>query len=168
MPPFPGQGGILGDWWGFSAEKHPLSSPLGQVWQQCPGSSVARGQAGTGQSCFIFLQFTFPTGFPRWFLCCGEPRRPQESSAKVCQAISRCAKSCPPGTAWLPPSFSVWSPGHLAQSPDACTAAKPGPPPTAPSLLTSCAWPRQPRPRGAARREGRRGPGAIPKEGEEE
>lgn len=134
IPPFPGQQGILGDWWGLSAERHPLSSPLGQVWQQCPGSSVARGQAGTGQSCFMFLQFTFPTGFPRWFLCCGGPRIPQESRAKVCQAISRGVKSCPPSTAWLLPYFSIWSPGHLAQSPDACTAAKPGPPPTAPSL----------------------------------
>lgn len=132
MPPLPGQWRIRGPWWGLSAEKHPLSSPLGQVWQQCPGSSMARGQAGTGQSCFMFLQFTFPTGFPRWFLCCRGPRRPQESRDKVCQAISSCVKSCPLGIAWLPPSFSIWSPGHLAQSPDACTAAKPGPPPHSP------------------------------------
>lgn len=127
------------------AGRQPQASPLGQVWQQCPGSSVARGQAGTGQSCFMFLQFTFPAGFPRRFLCCGK------SPGEPCQCV-------PPRPAWIPhPSPSGAPAGsadtlHSLQLPE--RQPNPGPLPTAPSPLPSCARPRQPRPRRAARREG--------------
>lgn len=86
----------------------------------------------------------------------------------MCQAISSVlshAILAQPGFPLLFPSGALDT-LHSPQMP--VRQPNPDPLPTAPSLLTSCAWPRQPRPRGAARREGGRGSEALLEEGEEE
>lgn len=161
VPPFPCPQGTF---WvqRVPIGRYPLASPLGQVWQQWPGSSVARGQVGTGQSCFMFLQFTFPTGFPRRFLCC----RGWKSRGELCQAVPRCAPRHSPA----PPIPAQLEPPQAAQTPCAAPSCLYGsqarvPPhgPQPPAQLCTAppvpAWPR-----GAARREGG-GRGPSPRKG---
>lgn len=44
--------------------------PWRQVLQQCPASWTGLSQSRAGQSCFMFLQFTFPDTLPRRLFCC--------------------------------------------------------------------------------------------------
>lgn len=44
--------------------------PWRQVLQQCPASWTGLSQSRVGQSCFVFLQFTFPDTLPRRLFCC--------------------------------------------------------------------------------------------------
>lgn len=99
------------------------SSVQAAVW---PGDRQARGSPASC-SCSSLS----PRASPGGSSAVGAKKTP----GAPCQDVPghfECAKSCHPGTAWLPPSLSIWSPRHLAQSPDACTAAKPGPPPHSP------------------------------------
>lgn len=44
--------------------------PWRQVLQQWPASWTGLSQSRAGQSCFMFLQFTFPDTLPRRLFCC--------------------------------------------------------------------------------------------------
>lgn len=132
MLPFPRPTGDPGGLVGAPCREKPTLLTFG-----AGVAAVSRQQRGpgTGRHGAVLLHVLavhFPHGLPPVVSLLWGPRRPQERRAKMCQAILMCAKSCHPGTAWLPPSLSIWSPRHLAQSPDACTAAKPGPPPHSP------------------------------------
>lgn len=162
MPPFPGQWGMLGGCGGsLQGRTH---SP--HLWGRCGSSAQAAAWPGDrqarGSPASCSCSSLSPRASPGGSSAVGGPRRPQESRAKVCPVTPSRHSLASPIFFHLEPLDTLHSPQTPVRQPN------PGPLPTAPRLLTSCAWPRQPRPRGTARREGGRGPEAIPEEGEEE
>lgn len=117
-------------------------------------AAVPRQQRGpgTGRHGAVLLHVLavhFPHGLPPVVPLLWEAKK---TSGEPCQGVPSHALPAQPG---FPHLFPSGAPGHLAQSPDACTAAKPGPPPHGPQAPDQlCVAPPAPASRNCS--EGRR------------